>query len=395
MSERTMANRDYMPFIGKKAYFRVLEHFSNSAKNDVTIETGLGGGDCGYDFKEGERYLVYAYENKGRIITTICSRTRPLSKALDDIAILRESKAGGKAVSRVFGQIVLLRETESDYAVSPIESAQIRLKEDGKQVATTTSELNGRFGFTRVKPGRYELEAIYRNQFTKSTTVNVGGTGDSTCIETNYYFKLGSRITGTVTDETGKPIARIRVIAAYFKKTDDEKEWSWFEGYSDKNGRFEIEGLSNGIYTLGVNFDGPTKKEFPFPPTYFPGVHDSKQAKRIILAEEKSYDSYDLKLSPRLIPRAISGVVLFPNGRPAIGTMVKLKEITTNWVMDETEVDSNGRFSLSAFEGYDFDFYLYNGFESWGLNQESKKIVIPKSGPISFMNLTVPFPKSK
>lgn len=64
----------------------------------VTVETGLGGGDCGYGFQEGESYLIYAYRTNGEdgkpgpLRTNICTRTRPLSKAKGDIKALGDSK---------------------------------------------------------------------------------------------------------------------------------------------------------------------------------------------------------------------------------------------------------------------------------------------------------------
>ncbi len=55
----------------------------------VELTTGMGAGDCGYDFNEGERYLVYAYEGRDDALTTgICSRTANLENAADDLAAL-------------------------------------------------------------------------------------------------------------------------------------------------------------------------------------------------------------------------------------------------------------------------------------------------------------------
>ena len=50
---------------------------------EVEVITGWGGGDCGYAFKLGQRYLVYAYREEGdkRLSTSICTRTRLLKKA--------------------------------------------------------------------------------------------------------------------------------------------------------------------------------------------------------------------------------------------------------------------------------------------------------------------------
>src|SRR5713101_1070561 len=56
-------------------------------QTEIEIVTGLGGGDCGYAFQTGEDYVVYAYKNAdGRLQTGICSRTRPLRQAAEDIS---------------------------------------------------------------------------------------------------------------------------------------------------------------------------------------------------------------------------------------------------------------------------------------------------------------------
>ena len=59
--------------------------------DEVVLWTGLGGGDCGYGFEAGKRYLIYAYEtDDGALTTSICSRTRPLERAQEDFAALGE-----------------------------------------------------------------------------------------------------------------------------------------------------------------------------------------------------------------------------------------------------------------------------------------------------------------
>ena len=44
----------------------------------IKITTGIGGGDCGYNFKVGKNYIIYSYYNKyvaGEIYTDDCTRT--------------------------------------------------------------------------------------------------------------------------------------------------------------------------------------------------------------------------------------------------------------------------------------------------------------------------------
>jgi hypothetical protein len=50
---------------------------------------------CDYSFKEGERYLVYAYEFEEQLHTDICTRTKLLEKAEDDLKELGEDGLAG------------------------------------------------------------------------------------------------------------------------------------------------------------------------------------------------------------------------------------------------------------------------------------------------------------
>src|SRR6185436_12957521 len=66
---------DWLPRFAYK--FSVQQAYSGVAGTEVEVYTGSGGGDCGYQFKVGQRYLVYAHLYKERLTTGICTRTRP------------------------------------------------------------------------------------------------------------------------------------------------------------------------------------------------------------------------------------------------------------------------------------------------------------------------------
>jgi hypothetical protein len=73
--------------------FRIFEALSGVAEgaSEAEIVTGFGSGDCGYDFRVGVEYVVYARKDaRGRLSTGICSRTRPLAAAAEDLAYIRK-----------------------------------------------------------------------------------------------------------------------------------------------------------------------------------------------------------------------------------------------------------------------------------------------------------------
>lgn len=75
--------------------FHVTERWKGAEENLITIATGMGGGDCGFHFAEGERYMVYAQQAGDfygeELATSICSHTEVLRHAWKDIAALGPS----------------------------------------------------------------------------------------------------------------------------------------------------------------------------------------------------------------------------------------------------------------------------------------------------------------
>lgn len=70
--------------------FRVDRAWKGVDSRTVRVVTGWGGGDCGYPFETGQRYLVYASsEARGEALwANICSRTAALSAAGEDLRAL-------------------------------------------------------------------------------------------------------------------------------------------------------------------------------------------------------------------------------------------------------------------------------------------------------------------
>ncbi len=55
--------------------FKNVKSWKNKFKDAVSITTGRGGGDCGYNFEVGKKYLVYTDGDKNKLRTNICTRT--------------------------------------------------------------------------------------------------------------------------------------------------------------------------------------------------------------------------------------------------------------------------------------------------------------------------------
>lgn len=67
--------------------FRVSRVWKGPRRDSLTVETEASGISCGYQFKKGQHYIVYAREGR----TGMCTRTAPSWWAFADLIALGES----------------------------------------------------------------------------------------------------------------------------------------------------------------------------------------------------------------------------------------------------------------------------------------------------------------
>lgn len=73
--------------------FRDVEAFKGARAGQFTVRTSDSGGMCGYPFKPGERYVVYARVHLGHPRAGICSLTGPASAPRSGLAWLRANRS--------------------------------------------------------------------------------------------------------------------------------------------------------------------------------------------------------------------------------------------------------------------------------------------------------------
>jgi Tissue inhibitor of metalloproteinase len=73
-------------FARVEVVFRVEKSWKGVERRTVSVFTSSQSSACGYGFKEDRTYLVYAHgDAEGRLSTSICSRTRRLKDAGEDL----------------------------------------------------------------------------------------------------------------------------------------------------------------------------------------------------------------------------------------------------------------------------------------------------------------------
>ncbi len=140
-----------------------------TAKPDEdTIEVWTPFGDCGYDFQAGETYLVYANNDEGSansLSTDICTRTRRLSEAGEDLSYLffykdqpASARLEGFATTDELYRLTFDRQHDPDAMKSPIAGVVVELQSD-RLTRFTETDRNGHFVFDGLREGDYKLSA--------------------------------------------------------------------------------------------------------------------------------------------------------------------------------------------------------------------------------------------
>lgn len=73
----------------RRAQIEVLKIWKGNKNEADTLFTAMSEASCGYDFRIGETYLIYAYHFGGEPLSTnLCTRTQPASQAVEDLEFL-------------------------------------------------------------------------------------------------------------------------------------------------------------------------------------------------------------------------------------------------------------------------------------------------------------------
>ena len=143
--------------------FDVMHSYRGVEGQRVDVETGLGGGDCGFSFEVGREYLVFAdRDESGRLSTGICSDTAPVEKSAANLAYLRgEPVPAGKPAeegSKTGGPRLCVRIVQKS---SENDDERVFLSKVANKSPFPTDEAEpqggGLFCADDLDPGKYRL----------------------------------------------------------------------------------------------------------------------------------------------------------------------------------------------------------------------------------------------
>ncbi len=357
--------------------------------SEVEVATGWGGGDCGYEFQRGTRYVVYANrgEKDGRLYTGICMRTRTLAEADEDLAYFR-GLSSAEPTGTVFGQAQRRNYEwkEGEPYLKPVADAEVSV--EGADVSRESkTDAAGRFEFKGLAPGKYRVtlkvppglfyETGKGEERTAVSEVEVSARG---CAQAEFYFQSDTRVSGRVLDASGKPAAGLP-LQMRGAPSDTRNINTFLYAKTDAEGRFEFKAVPPGEYLLGLRLLSSPGGQFPYPRTYFPGTPSKEEAGVVRVKEGQHLGGLEMRLPAPLEEYEVTGEVVWEDGRPAPGATVYVNQMEGDLLGESRNVqaDERGRFTLKVYEGLVYRMSAYPRGAS-GPAPQSPWVEVPPPG---------------
>ena len=252
---------------------------------------------------------------------------------------VRDAQPSRRGTAVIAGIVI-----SDDADAKPVRRVRVTCS-GGDASATAITDDRGRFVFSGLKAGRYQITGAKDSWITAAYGAKKPGRPGSAIALTDgqqitITLKLlrGSVITGVVTDYNHEPAAYTTVSAMGYMMQQGARRLTVFRSaVSDDRGIYRLYGLLPGDYLVAVAgrardagelrmVDSRLRSErtVAFAPTYYPGTTSAMQAGVVTLGPAQEREAIDFEL--QLVPTAhIEGTVTLIDGSPAtVPTQVDL-----------------------------------------------------------------------
>jgi len=334
-----------------------------TAAGPVDVYTASDAAACGYDFKVGQRYLVFAWKRPadGRWVASLCSATQQYDgtgPAADFVASLNGPATG----ARVFGSVKTYeRHFDREHTSKERKVvATVRLVGAGREQKTTSRD--GSFEFSALEAGRYELALEPPPGFASDyTTRNIDLPNSRACQEESFSLAPAGGVTGLVLDAQGRPARDVRIeLTGPETEVHPDYGLASLDSTTRNDGSFEMRGVPPGRYILGVNLKDLPSKYNPYARTVYPS--DGTAGTIVEIGSTGMLDIGTWKLPPPLRVIPVRGVAVSEDGKPVpAGTYIGAWDVTGNPVerargAGGAQAAAEGSFTLELREGRTYTF---------------------------------------
>ena len=337
---------------------RVIESFRGGLEPSVKVFTGSGGGDCGYAFASQQAYLIYAHRlPNGRLTTGICSRTRPVGEAVDDLAYLRGAAQGNSKLGTIQGlaRYPDPRERNASFELAPAYpggTVTIESIDPGRTSRyQTQTGADGRYE-VRVPVGKYRASLAVRdglystNGFLALEILDPRG-----CAQADFAVHPDGRIAGRVIDTDGGAVPALSVELIDAAAVRNKYFSTGTRVRTDANGVFEFTRLAPAAYVVGLTLNRDSNATTSNA-VFFELPSGTVAQQTISLDPEERTAIGDMRLPASIKLATVRGTVILEGGRPAVGARVYvLTSPSFGIAAGPIDLDSSGGFLFSLIAG--------------------------------------------
>lgn len=254
----------------------------------------------------------------------------------------------------------------------PLRRVQIRVTGEGlRDGATATTGLEGEYEVHELPAGRFTLQGSrggYLAMQYGARAFGESGTpievADGVVVEkVDLALARAGVVSGRVTDETGDPVAGVDIRAMQLLFFQGRKQivpivTSMVHVNTDDTGQYRLTGLPPGDYFVVGRLrdtwmsDEKQPRMLSYAPTYFPGVADASEARRVRIVSGGEAGATDFSL---VAERAatLSGTARAADGSPLAGARISLTQELmgpgggTMSIAGNTLAEADGAWTLS------------------------------------------------
>ncbi len=385
-----------------KVSFAVEKPIRGVTAKTVEVFTSANEASCGYPFKAGERYFVYAGKaSNGSLGEGLCGATTLLKDAEEDLAYASGLEAG-KFGSRIFGTVYEDRQKRAadKRTFEKLAGIEITIKgETGKNNFKTKTDENGFYIFREIPPDIYRITAKFppglREIVTREDLID----------HFAVIYKDNIRCKGEDFVTTRQGSIRGKIVGAD-NKVPEQQKMSLFlldensniipnrtaaEKYVNREtGEYFFNVVTAGKYLLSINPNNCPSPTNGFPTMYFPGVADKSASKIITVREGENLKLEDFRILSMLKKRWFAGVVFNADKTPAANVTVRLLDANMSQCNNfflEAKTDETGRFRLEGFETYAYQISAFTERKQGQKTFYAKPFLTPQFGMVEDIQL--------
>jgi hypothetical protein len=299
--------------------FEMSEALRGALTARVEVRTAAADAMCGYPFQMGREYLVYAQQEDGRLVTGLCSGTKPLADAAGDLRYLR--RAGrlpsnlSPRPSYVFGRV-------SRQGRWPIRGAVVVAhRENGVEDRTVTGD-DGQFDFYDLPSGHYEISGVGTER--KRVQLQAGA-----CAEVLLVNTAVAELRGRLFEADGEQAATGELRLTQCDGTEE------LTTETARDGTFQFQAPPGRYFLVGKARGAST-------PVYYPGVPTREEATPIDLTVDGRVKGVWFHL-PAGTAQTLRGAVLDAQGAAVREAIVRVSGETRG---GSTATGARGEFSI-------------------------------------------------